>query len=286
MGTTNSFALSGLQVRTDLLRKKYKHLESDPGLNSDVNAFLNHTIRTVVIRNWPSIEFLHLIFMRLNTGSVRLSPQELRQAVVPGPFVDAADDRAIRSKNLQTLLSRNTPDPRMRDVELLVRYIAMRRFLNEYGGRMKTFLDSTCKQLNTNWEDYRMRVSADLDNFELGIKALLDVFGDKGVARKEGSYSFNRAIFDALIFYAAEPVIREAMLQKQKGVGKAFEEILNEQKFSDAVESDTAGVPNTHVRLYMWGHSLRKVTGQDFNVPELSRSSDGESQRIRFQGFW
>ena len=207
-----------------------------------MNAFLNHTIRTVVIRNWPSIEFLHLIFMRLNTGSVRLSPQELRQAVVPGPFVDAADDRAIHSKSLQTLLSRKSPDPHMRDVELLVRYVAMRRFINEYGGRMKTFLDSTCRQLNSSWADNNVSVSADLDNFELGIDALLKVFGDKGVARKEGSYSFNRAIFDALIFYAAEPVIREAMLQNQKGVGKAFEEILNDQTFADAVESDAAGV--------------------------------------------
>ncbi len=50
------FALSSLDARKDLTRVKYSKLELEPIHQNDLNAFLNHTIRTVVIRNWPSTD--------------------------------------------------------------------------------------------------------------------------------------------------------------------------------------------------------------------------------------
>ena len=60
-GPRNGFRLSGLEVRTDLLRKTYSQFESEPERKTDFNAFLNSTIRTVVIRNWPNTTFLHTV---------------------------------------------------------------------------------------------------------------------------------------------------------------------------------------------------------------------------------
>ena len=48
VGRHNGFRLTGLDARTDLTRKSYSQLESDAALQDDLNAFLNHTIRTVV----------------------------------------------------------------------------------------------------------------------------------------------------------------------------------------------------------------------------------------------
>lgn len=70
-GAKNRYALSGLQILTHLNRRKLSDLDQEPSFESEYNALLNQTIRTVVIRNWPNIEFLHLVFLRLNTGSVR-----------------------------------------------------------------------------------------------------------------------------------------------------------------------------------------------------------------------
>jgi hypothetical protein len=75
-GPHNEFALSALEVREDLHGMRYGQLEMDPQWSRDVAALQNQTIRTVVIRNWPGPSFLNLVFLRLNTGSVRLSPQE------------------------------------------------------------------------------------------------------------------------------------------------------------------------------------------------------------------
>lgn len=286
-GTHNAFRLSGLDARTDLTRKSYESLQH-PAFENDLNAFLNYTIRTVVIRNWPNYGFLHLVFLRLNTGSVKLSPQELRQAMFPGEFSDEVDDRALSSENLITLLGRSTADPRMRDVELLVRYLAFHFFLPSYAGRMKDFLDNTCNQLNERWDEIKGEVEAAIDEFELATGVLLEMFGQERVARKSGSRSFNRAIFDALVFYAANPIIREEMSRHRDSVIQAYDTLVEERNFLDAVESDTAGVPNTAARISEWGYRLRDAIGIDFEIPQLipADTDDPWSRtRIVFAGF-
>lgn len=279
-GPRNAFALSGLEVRTDLARKKFAHLESDPNLEADLNAFNNYTIRTVVIRNWPDTEFLHLVFLRLNTGSVKLSPQELRQALFPGDFSNFVDDWSADSPVLHELLGRSTADPRMRDVELLVRFLSFHYFINNYRGRMKGFLDIATGELNENWPRMEGDIRYVVDKFAAACQAIMEIFGVDKAARKEGSRSFNRAIFDALVFYAIDDRIRAAMLGNQSSTRDAYSATLRLEEFAQAVESDTAGTPNTHARLAMWGAHLRTAIGLSFALPILDEG------KLRFNGFW
>lgn len=282
-GAKNAFRLSGLEVRGDLNRKTFAQLDRDPDRRDDVNAFFNNTIRTVVIRNWPNTSFLHTVFLRLNTGSVKLSPQELRQAMVPGQFSNFIDDAALGSVHVQTLLGRTSPDPRMRDVEILVRYLAFRRFLPSYFGRMKDFLDQTCITLNDNWEGVAAEVHSDLEEFNNAVDALVEIFGANDLARKPGSRSFNRAIFDALVFYASDPIIRDAMIANPEAILHLYAENLDNPNFAEAVESDTAGIPHTFHRLSLWGGSLRTALNLDFNLPVLEERAD-QTVRIGFNG--
>jgi hypothetical protein len=283
-GPRNGFRLSGLEVRTDLLRKTYSQFESEPERKNDFNAFLNSTIRTVVIRTWPNTTFLHTVFRRLNTGSVKLSPQELRQAVVPGQFTDYIDDTAAASRHVQTLLGRGDPDPRMRDVELMVRYLAYRRYINEYSGRIKDFLDETCVKLNETWNEARGSVYDDIEEFNSAVDVLVDIFGVEEIARKPGSRSFNRAIFDSLVFYGADEQIRIQMRRHSEEIRRVYASVLTDARFVEAVESDTAGIPHTFERLSIWGESLRQELQIDFNLPILERKEPG-GLRIAFNGF-
>lgn len=201
----NRYTLTGLEVRKDLNGKTLDNLKTDAQFEGELDLLLNETIRTVVIRNWPSKDFLHLVFLRLNTGSVQLSPQELRQALFPGKFSDWVDTAASKSKELQDLLNLKEPDYRMRDIELLARFLAFRYFLPQYGGRMKGFLDHTFEQINNNWDMYEDQLDDAVSEFEGAIRVLMEVFENK-VGRKPESNSFNRAIFDFLSYYARTPL--------------------------------------------------------------------------------
>jgi uncharacterized protein with ParB-like and HNH nuclease domain len=87
-----SFRLTALHIRHELNGKSFHDLETDVELEDALTSFENQTIRTVVIRNWDNESFLYEVFLRLNTGSVQLSPQELRQALHPGPFSSFVDE--------------------------------------------------------------------------------------------------------------------------------------------------------------------------------------------------
>lgn len=268
-GENNAFTLSGLTLRSDLKGMSLETLKTDPKYETEYNALCNQPIRTVVIRNWRDTNFLHTVFLRLNTGSVTLSPQELRQALLPGPFSIYIDEAAGQSPSLRRLLGTTGPDPRMRDIEILARFLAFRFFAEAYPGRMKAFLDDTFEKFNSGWDTYKVQVEAAKSDFELGVDELLEVFGDE-VARKPTSTQFNRAIFDALIFFYSQESVRSALRSKQKRVKKAYENLFStESGFLKAVESDTAGAPNTSTRLRVWGESLSKIANRIIAVPNI-----------------
>jgi hypothetical protein len=263
-----------LTLRPDLKQKTFQDIATDPDLQADYNALSNQSIRTVVIRNWTDSNFLHTVFLRLNTGSVKLSPQELRQALLPGAYADYADETAAESDGLKRLLGLASPDPRMRDIEILARYLAFHFFADEYPGRMKAFLDRSFSTFNKSWSVYEPKVVRAVSDFEAGVKVLLEVFGEEGVARKPGSRQFNRAIFDALIYYHAQAGVRRALRGKAARARKAYMQLFDDTGFLQAVESDTAGAPNTALRLRLWAAALSRVTGEAIKPPTIPTASD------------
>lgn len=256
-GSKNAYGLSGLDIRRDLTRCTRKDLETDPNLADDLRSLDNQTIRTIVIRNWPDQDFLHLLFLRLNTGSTKLSPQELRQALMPGPYSDYVDDRASASQPLQSLLGLSEPDYRMRDVELLARHIAFTFFLSSYPGRMKDFLDNSCSSLNERWDSMNQYVEQAVIDFEAAIKSMVLVFGgEANVARKPGSRIINRTIFDSLALHFSKPEVRSYAESNIDRVNSEYVRLFSDQMFVSSVDRDTASSANTHYRFDAIGRIL------------------------------
>lgn len=281
-GSKNAYSLAGLELRTDLARKDLDDLKADPDREDDLNALLNQPVRTVVIKNWPNVDFLHVVFLRLNTGSVKLSPQELRQALFPGGFSDWIDETAVRSRAIKRLFKLEEPDYRMRDIEVLARFLAFRFFLQKYRGRMKGFLDSAFEAFNTDWPSWQGRLEAAVSDFEAASDSLVEVFGS-AVGRKPGAKQFNRAVFDFLVFYASEQAVRGAMTAAPEEVRRVFQRLFDDPAFRSAIERDTAGIPNTVERLSKWGRALGGAIGMDLPVP--SAVAEGQEERIAFAGF-
>lgn len=88
------------------------------------DAIDNATIRAVRISGWNNESVLYTIFHRLNSGSVSLNTQELRFALMPGPFTRFASSFTDFDFEFARLFSESAdgPDFRMRDIELLTRY--------------------------------------------------------------------------------------------------------------------------------------------------------------------
>lgn len=267
-GPKTGLRLTGLKVREDLNGYRYSDLVNDTKFAIDLNSLLNQTIRSVVIKNWPNEDFLYLVFLRLNTGSVPLAPQELRQALHPGPFVEHVNIYAGSSPGLRASLRINGPDFRMRDDELLVRYLALKLFLESYSGNMKQFLDKTCETLNAEWESRQDDVFALTGELEMGIKAAKSIFPTDSLFStfRGAGYEtrFNRAVFDIFTYYLTQPKIREGVETNPAVCRVVFENLTREnRRFSQALQTTTKSIESLAVRLNAFGCALREKLGPE-----------------------
>ncbi|TAG91448.1 MAG: DUF262 domain-containing protein [Oscillatoriales cyanobacterium] len=273
----DSFALKNLEFRPELNGLTHEKIQNDILLNSVLDALDNQTIRTTLIRNWRTESLLYKIFLRLNLENTPLSPQELRQALHPGDFINFLDDESIKNQALRKILKSKNPDSRMRDVELLLRYVAFHHFLSDYRGNLKVFLDMTCEQLNNDWKARELEIGDTVSQFENAVQTTTRIFGEENIFRvwlsssKNYRSKFNRAILDVMVFYFSDPVIRQAAEQNPAGVENAFKELCSSSnsQFREAVEKSTTSIRETHTRLSLWGQALLKVLDVEFNVPEL-----------------
>jgi hypothetical protein len=173
----DSFTLKNLEFRPDLNGCTHQDIKNDPSLNSVLDDLDNQTIRTTWIRNWHTESLLYKIFLRLNVENTPLFPQELRQALHPGDFINFLDDKSIKNQALRKILKSENPDPRMRDVELLLRYVAFHHFLSDYRGNLKAFLDMTCEKLNNDWKYRKMEIEDTVSQFDNAVQTTTTIFG-------------------------------------------------------------------------------------------------------------
>lgn len=272
--------LKGLDLRPDLEGVRYRDLQEQPGLADDRDAFDNGTVRAVVVRGWPSEDYLYTVFLRLNTGSVSLSPQELRQALMPGPFVDYVDERATESDPLRRALNQSGPDFRMRDTEILLRALAFNTRGAEYGGNLKQFLDSTCQIFNSSWHTAEAEVKDSLDRIEAAIGLAIDIFGERvafsrytdGIPERR----FNRAVFDVIIDSLAQPVVASAARNQPPVVVDSLMKLCaDDPNFVASIAATTKSLGATAYRFVRWADTLGAALGVVVESPQGYRERTG-----------
>jgi hypothetical protein len=138
----NDFALRGLDVLSHLNGKKYRDLAAQ-----EQRQFMRRMLRAVIITadSHPSMKYE--IFERLNTGSIVLNAQELRNSLYRGPFNDLLS-RLARVEAFRVCVGTKDPRRRMVDQELILRFFALRHSLPEYRPPLKKFLNDYMHSIN------------------------------------------------------------------------------------------------------------------------------------------
>lgn len=267
------FKLKGLRVLQSLEGKSWEDIQQDDEVSS---RLLNETQRTSVLRGWSTDPVLYEIFFRINSGSVKLSPMELRMSLYPGPFLKFIMRWTEDIGPVHRLLKKRTPDARMVDVELAVRFLA---FLDDdiiYSGDLKRYLDQICQKYNDKFSDttFEVAVLNRLAEMNKGIEAGFDIFGEKTFCRKfdGGKYEtrFNRAIFDVVVGALSNSDFRKwALDNKQEMVG-CFEKISGLDSFRRSVETTTKSVDATRTRFTVSYKAFEQSSGVKLSLPAIA----------------
>lgn len=262
--------LTGLEVLAELNRKDATALERDrPDL---IAAIENHSIRTVALSQWNSERMLLSLFLRLNTGSVQLSPQELRQALIHGDFMKWLDVQSGQLVPLRSLLGNTHPDRRMVDAELTLRHLAFSTSPVRYRGNLKLFLDDTSETYNRQWGTLRNVAESTLSEFASAIEAGFRLFGSNTLCRKWSGDKFeralNRAIFDVQMYSLSIPDVRTALDGKGAELTAAFKEACEQdQAFVRSITTTTKTADAFITRHRTWMRIVKLVGGIDYPVP-------------------
>ena len=266
--------LAGLKNKWNLNGHTWVSLKEDPRFEEDIIAYENQTIRTVVVRNWPDDSFLYLVFLRLNTGSVPLSPQELRQALNPGPFTDYAEEHSSDSESIKKALGLTNPDFRMRDVEILIRFLAFVDSIDTYNGNLKDFLDSLCKRFNEEWGTREQEIRKLAKECDHAIETTIDIFASSAFKRWRTPNGFenrfNRAVFDIMTYYFRDTEIGKLASQNRERVINGFKDLCTtDDLFNEALQSTTKSISATFHRLRKWGETLQTILGCEVPIPKM-----------------
>src|SRR5688572_12259468 len=163
--------ITGLNVLKELNKVSLDDLLNSTKFATERRQLDNADIRTTVITGFSDEGVLFDIFYRINTGSVPLSSQELRQVLNRGDFAKYLINVTSEQNALWKVLGIDAPDPRLRDVELLLRLVAWRRYSRKYIGNMKPFLDETMKSLNAKWDSEQKSVERVVGQILDGVTA-------------------------------------------------------------------------------------------------------------------
>ncbi len=199
----------------------------------------------------------------MNTGSLPLSPQELRRALKPGHLIDILAVYTEESEGIKKIFRSKNPDPRMKDVELILRYISFEVRIENYDGDFKSFLDSTCDLFDNDWPVKAKLLTSLCNKFDSLVNDCFTVFGEGAFKKysKDGYESrFNRAVFDIQMYYLGLPSVSTKINEKAKEIEAGYKQLCREsEQFNTSISVNTMNLMNFSTRFVMFGQCLETV---------------------------
>ena len=260
--------LRGLRSRSDLNGRKFSDFFNGEAEKQEATDILNSDIRCTVISNYSSSKVLYDIFYRLNTGSVPLSSQELRQVLNAGEFADFLIEKTNAKIPLHTVLKLEGPDARLRDAELLLRFISLQLFGSKYDGNLMPFLDGNMLAINKAWTEYQSKVEDLYHAFNTATEFLLSTLPVGKVGRKftndKWETRFNRALFEVQVYYFSRVSSVQLAALDKSTVVSTFQGFCNSDgEFQESIETSTKTIQNYQTRFTKFQQVMNAALGLD-----------------------
>ena len=231
----------GKDVHQDFIGKSYETLSP-----SDRRDFDNTIIHATVVRQEkPSDDnsSLYHIFERLNTGGTPAQPHEVRRSLFGGSLNDLLEDLDTNPDWRAIFGARSK---RLKDQELILRFIALYRDGDSYGVNSKTmkdFLTSFMARYKDIQDDDRRETKALFEEVVSLARTLgVDAFRPAG--------RLNAAVCDAVMVGLAR-CCEGTGLPTPEDFRSQYDNLLAQEDFKTAITTGTSHQANVHQRLQL-----------------------------------
>lgn len=239
----NEFALTGLEYWPELNRKRFREL---PAVLQ--KGLLRRSLSAVVLLaetravDEQGIDVRRVLFDRLNTGGVRLNPQELRNALYPGAFNSMIMSLARsalftriwgipeyteeEAQNPSADLLANALFSSLADAELVLRFFAIRYAIkHNRGGSLKRLLDT---YMETEQHASPSEIAGMEQLYNDSLKSLDEVFQGSPF-RLSDSGRRSRPMYDAFMV-AVSDLDKDAVQSRSSAIRQRVREALRDDE--------------------------------------------------------
>ncbi len=233
--TARAFRLR--QVQTQYEGASYSTLRDEDRLRLDDSIL--HAIIVKQERPNEDQSSIYHIFERLNTGGVLLQPQEIRACVYHGPFSDLLA-KLNEDANWRALFGKVSS--RMRDQELILRFISLLYHASDYSKPLKEFLNNYMakyRDLPGNLgEEFQRR-------FHETAAVVRESLGDRVFKPKR---AVNAALCDAIMVGVARRLERGRIVDQHQ-LSAQCAALLENLEFQDVISKSTTDDNSVASRL-------------------------------------
>jgi hypothetical protein len=236
--TRTVFSLKGLNEASPYANKTYADLreQNQPAFNK-----LNDTVlRAFIVKQLKPEDdtSIYHIFQRLNTGGTPLASQEIRNCIYHGPLNDLLRELNCY-KPWRSIFGKDEEDSRQRDIELILRFLALYYGSNIYERPMTDFLSKFMhRHQNAPSEELaEMRAL-----FQNTASTVLELLGERPCRIHAG---INAAVFDS-IFVA---VARNVAAAREGTLADRYKRLLKDSTYGRYVNSHTTDTEVVRLRI-------------------------------------
>lgn len=197
-------------------------------------------------------EMKYALFHRINTGGLKLTPQEIRHAISQPVNSGAASKflaEIIEEDIVKTILGKR--NNRMSKQELILRHMAFAMFgQSDYRSSLPKFLDGAMIKISkVNQQD----LDGYKANFLRAMELSQQLFGMHAFSKSlvGGKNLVNKPLFEALSVCLAEKDAkqRETMIQNKDDLVMRFKALLNNEEFNESISRSTASTAHVTLRF-------------------------------------
>lgn len=216
-GKRQTFRITGLNPKNKFHNKRFVDLD-----DHDKRKFENSVLRAINVRQLSprdqSTSVYH-IFERLNTGGTPLKPQEIRNCVFRGNFLNRLRELNA-NENWRSILGKKLIDKHQNDVELILRAFGLCFHLEEYEKPMKEFLSKTSRKYQ---DGKAKRIETFEESFIKATKLINETLRKKPFSVRG---PLNTSIFDSVFCVTVNNINKIP-----KDFSERYENLLKDNKF-------------------------------------------------------
>ena len=252
----NSLKLEGLQFLKNFDGFTFSQLA-----RPEVKRIKSLKITMNTLRKGTPLDVKYIIFQRVNTAGVPLTPQEMRQALNQGPaaiFIkELADMESFKKATNYSVESK-----RMQDRDFVNRFIAFYIGYQDYMGDLDMFLNDKMGELNKMTSEQRddIRVS-----FDKAMKCCYEIFKNDAFRKKysvtDKRKPISKSVYDTLSVNIAWLSDEEQLmlLKNAEAFKTGMIRLFNDERFNFSISTGTGQKYNVDLRFTMVKSLIKEI---------------------------